>query len=138
MSLRISIEKLMKLSQVPQPTVRQLGIACFVFCLSACTKDITINLPSQEPKIVVEGHIESGLPPYVILSKSSDYYSTFYLDSIDNYFIHGAIVRVSDGSDTVTLSEISFDTAGTTVSVYTSLGMVGQEEKTYSLWVEAE
>src|SRR5689334_18441013 len=94
---------------------------------TSCTKDITINLPSQEPQIVVEGHISTGSPPYVILTKSSDYYATFYLDSIDNYFVHNAVVKVSNGIDTITLPEVSLDTGGVTVSAYVGLGMVGEE-----------
>lgn len=112
-------------------------ISVFYF-LSSCTKDLNIDLPHQEPQIVVEGHIETGTPPYVILTRSSDFYSTFYLDSIDDYFIHGAVVKVSDGIDTVTLNEIFLDTAGATISVYTSFAMLGEENKTYSLWIEAQ
>jgi hypothetical protein len=56
-------------------------IACLLlsnlFFLSSCTKDITVSLPHQEDQITVEGHIETGVPPYVILTKSSDFYSTF-------------------------------------------------------------
>lgn len=105
---------------------------------TSCTKDITINLPPQEPHFVVEGHIETGLPPYVILTKSSDYYATFYLDSINNYFVHNAVVKVSDGTDTITLPELYIDTGGVTLSAYVGFGMIGKEEKTYSLWIEAE
>ena len=105
---------------------------------TSCTKDINIKLPHQEQQIVVEGHIETGTPPYVILTKSSDFYSTFYLDSISDYFIHGAVVKVSDGIDTVTLNEIFLDTAGATISVYTSFAMFGEENKTYSLSIETQ
>jgi len=115
-----------------------LLLTSIFFLLTSCTKDININLPHQEPQFVVEGHIETGLPPYVILSKSSDYYSTFYLDSINNYFVHGAIVKVSDGTDTITLPELSIDTDGVTVSAYVGLGMVGEIGKTYSLTIQAE
>jgi len=105
---------------------------------TSCTKDININLPHQEPQLVVEGHIETGTPPYVILTRSSDFYSTFYLDSVGNYFVHGAVVKVSNGVDTVTLDEISIDTAGTIFTVYTSFAMLGEEGKTYSLSIEAD
>src|SRR6185295_1338657 len=75
-----------------------LSLTSYVLFLTCCTKDLSITLPHQESQIVVEGHIETGTPPYVILTKSSDYYSTFYLDSLGNYFIHGAIVKVFDGT----------------------------------------
>ena len=108
------------------------------FLLSACTKDITIDLPHQSPQIVVEGHIETGQPPYVLLSKSSDFYSTFYLDSINNLFVHNAVVKVSDGTDTVTLTEITLDTSDISISVYTTFSMLGKENTTYTLWVDAD
>src|SRR5215813_4372214 len=114
------------------------NLIAFVLSLISCTKDITINLPSQEPQIVVEGHISTGSVPYIILTKSSDYYSTFYLDSIDNFFVHDAVVKVSNGIDTITLPEVSLDTGGVTVSAYVGFGMVGEEMKTYSLWIQAE
>jgi hypothetical protein len=74
----------------------------------------------------------------VLLTRSSDYYSTFYLDSIDNFFVHNAIVKISNGTDTILLPELSIDTAGVTLSAYLGLGMIGEEGKTYSLWIEAE
>jgi hypothetical protein len=113
------------------------GIA-LVFALASCTKDISINLPPAEERLVVEGHISTGQPPYVLLSKNSDFYSTFYLDSIASFYVHDAVVIVSDGSNTDTLTELSFDTAGVTVSAYVGFGIIGQEEKTYTLTVYAE
>src|SRR5215217_9235615 len=64
---------------------------------TSCTKDITIFVPSQIHIMVVEGHIETGFPPYVLLTKSTDFYSTLYLDSLDNFYVHGAIIKVFDG-----------------------------------------
>lgn len=116
----------------------RFSFAIYLFFISSCTKDITISLPHQEEQIVVEGFIETGLPPYVILTKSSDFYSTFSLDSISNYFVSNAIVRVSDGTDTVTLYPISFDTSGVSISIYTNLAMIGEVGKTYFLWIETE
>lgn len=121
-------------------TAEWIMICCLaaVFILASCTKDITINLPPAQEKLVVEGHISTGQPPYVLLSKNSDFYSTFYLDSIGNFFVHDAVVIVSDGTITDTLTELFFDTAGVTVSAYIGFGIIGQEEKTYTLTVQAE
>src|SRR5439155_12556219 len=115
-----------------------LCLTSVVIFITSCTKTITINLPPSEEKISVEGHISTGQPPYVILMRTSDFYSTFYLDSIDNYFVHGATVKISDGSDTITLPELSLDTAGVTVAAYIGFGMIGEEGKSYSLTVQAE
>jgi len=109
-----------------------------IFLLSSCEKDITINLPPSEKLLVVEGHIQTGQSPYVILSRNSDYYSSFTLDSLNNFFVHNAIVKVSNGTDTVTMTELSLDTMDISVSAYVGLGMIGEEGKTYSLTIEAE
>ncbi len=104
----------------------------------SCEKNISLDLPEPEVKLVVEGFIESGSFPYLFLTKNSAYYSTFSLLEINNNFVHGAIVKVFDGTDTVTLQEFIIDTAGVQISVYYSVGMIGQTNKTYSLHIEAE
>ncbi|MCY7410634.1 MAG: DUF4249 domain-containing protein [Chitinophagales bacterium] len=111
---------------------------CCLLLFSSCTKDLNIDLPPSVEQLVVEGHISTGQFPYVILSRTTDYYSTFYLDSLDNLFVHDALVKVSNGSDTITLPELTIDTGGTVISVYLGLNMIGEEGKTYSLWIEAE
>lgn len=115
-------------------SIVSIGILFF----SSCEEDITISLPPSEVQIVVEGYIETGQPPYLLLSKTSDYYSTFYLDSLGTLFVHDAVVTVSDGDHTVTMNEFTFDTAGTVISAYVGLGMVGEVGKTYTLTIEAE
>lgn len=109
-----------------------------IFFFTSCTRDIPISVPSVPAQFVVEGHIQTGSPPYVILTRSSDFFSTFYLDSINELFVHDAIVKVSDGTDTIQLKEFKIDTAGTQVSIYLGLGMLGEAGKTYSLSIEAE
>jgi hypothetical protein len=47
-------------------------------------------------------------------------------------------VKVYNGTDTVTLDEVFLDTAGTSISVYTTFNMTGEIGKTYSLSVEAD
>ncbi|MBA2423329.1 MAG: DUF4249 domain-containing protein [Chitinophagales bacterium] len=127
----------------PAPSLNHPNKRFFIFCfsvllISSCQKDITLNIPPSEEQIVVEGHIETGQPPYVILTRTSDYYSTFYLDSLSNLFVHDAVVQVSDGTQTITLSEFSLDTLGAVVSVYLGLNMVGEVGKTYTLTVQTE
>lgn len=120
------------------PAISLFAFLLFSFGFFSCTKDVVIEVPPQAEQIVVEGYIETGLPPYVLLTRSSDFYSTFYLDSINDFFLRDALVRVSDGTDTITLQELQIDTGGVLVSAYVGLGMVGQEGKTYSLFIEVE
>ncbi len=73
------------------------------FSLSNCERDITIDLPDPEEQIVVEGSIETGQAPIVLLNKNFPYFGTFDLESYTKNFVKGATVKVSDGSNEVTL-----------------------------------
>lgn len=116
---------------------RLCAFSFIILLMTSCEQNIDINLPSSEEQLVVEGYIETGLPPYLLLTKTSDYYSTFYLDSLNALFVHDAVVKVSDGDKTITLSEFTIDTAGTLISAYVGFGMVGEAGKSYTLMVEA-
>ena len=72
----------------------------------ACEKEITVDLPQAEPKIVVEGSIEQGNPPFVLLSKSQGYFDPIDINSLQNLYLQGATVIVSNGTITDTLQQI--------------------------------
>lgn len=80
--------------------------AVFFAGLSSCTKEIILDLPPFVEKVVVEGRIETGMPPYVFLTKTKDIYGPTGPDALAGSFVHDAIVKVSDGTTTVTLTEI--------------------------------
>jgi hypothetical protein len=124
-----------------------VGVAFFIaviVTLLSCEKEVKINLDSGEPRLVVEGAIETGLPPYVFLTKSIGYFATIDLNTLQNSFVHGAKVTVSDGSRSVDLIEYTVDTGnGYKFSFYTidTAGgnfFVGQVNKYYTLRVEYE
>lgn len=77
--------------------------------LSSCTKEVKIDIPGYEEKIVIDGRIETGMPPIVLISKTQDIYSPTTLDAFLNGFQSGAVVTVSDGTNTVVLDEICSD-----------------------------
>lgn len=79
---------------------------------TGCEKELHINLKSSPPKLVVQGAIENGIPPYVILNNTFGFFSTVDLSTIQNSFVHDAVITVSDGIKTVTLKEYTIDTAG--------------------------
>ena len=76
-----------------------------LFLFNSCTQDITIDIPDPESKIVVEGSIEQGLPPIISLTSTVPFYGEVNFNELDNYYVHGAIVTVSDGINTVELTE---------------------------------
>ena len=80
-------------------------LAALVFV--SCEKEVEVDLPETDPKLVVEGTIENGQPPIVILTKTQSYFAPTDINSISSIFVKDATVTVSDGTTTVTLLEIS-------------------------------
>jgi hypothetical protein len=77
-----------------------------VSVLIGCEKEITIDLPSVESKIVVQGNIEQGQPPIVLLSESQGYFEATDLSSLEDFYLKGATVKVSNGEVEIELEEI--------------------------------
>jgi hypothetical protein len=75
--------------------------------LISCEKEVEVDLPETEPKLVVEGTIEQGQPPIVILTRTQSYFAPTDLNSIAGIFVRGAVITVSDGTTTVELDSIS-------------------------------
>jgi len=78
----------------------------------SCEEEFIPDINTDPQDIVVEGYIEAGdanLPPYVILTRSQPFFSTLNLGDTDGFFVHDALVSVSDGSETVTLEELCWE-----------------------------
>ena len=83
-----------------------------VVCAS-CEKNITLDLPQGESKIVVDGYVETGLPPYIVLSRSAGYFDPINASAINNLPESGARILISDGLITVAMKEIDTTINGT-------------------------
>jgi hypothetical protein len=77
--------------------------------LAGCTKEVRIDIPGYKEELVVDGRIETGQPPLVILSRTKNIYAPTDLDAFLSGFISGATVTVSDGTTTVVLDEVCSD-----------------------------
>jgi hypothetical protein len=75
----------------------------------SCQKEIQLDLPGHEPKLILDGRIETGTPPIVLLSKSNDIYAPTSLADFAAVFQSGAEVTVSNGIDSILLDEICSD-----------------------------
>ena len=73
-------------------------------CLASCTKEVQIDIPGYEEQLVVDGRIETGGFPIVLLSKSQNVYAPTDVETYISSFISDAQVSVSNGSQTVSLS----------------------------------
>lgn len=72
----------------------------------SCEKEISVDLPAVEQKIVIEGTIEQGQPPIVLLTYSQGYFEPTDLSSLESFFVRNAKVTLSNGTLTDTLVEI--------------------------------
>ena len=57
-----------------------------IICLS-CQEEITLDLPMGDNKLVVQGSIENGFPPYVILTNNQGYFEPIDSDTYANLFV---------------------------------------------------
>ncbi len=83
-----------------------LILTCF---LVSCEEEYIPDTVFDQPQVVVEGYIEmadNALPPYVLLTESRPYLSTFDTETLNGLFIRGADVWITDGTDTVKLTEV--------------------------------
>ncbi len=123
-----------KTNHISSKITHLLTALVFLFAISACEKEIDVNLQETESKLVVEGVIETNQFAYVTLSKSSPYFASVDENTFRKMFITDALVIVSDG----TLSDtLSFDT----IPFYPPFRfqghkIKGQSNTTYSLRIE--
>tara|TARA_B100000902_G_scaffold398319_1_gene464681 strand:- start:1245 stop:2291 length:1047 start_codon:yes stop_codon:yes gene_type:complete len=56
--------------------------------LISCQEEITLELQQEEIKLVVEGYIEPGYPPYVILTKNQGYFDPINTTTYNELFVN--------------------------------------------------
>lgn len=113
------------------------------FLLLGCEKKIDIQPESQTPLLVVDGNIENGKDPIVILSKSIDYFSSLNATTVLNSLVKNATVKISNGSKTVTLKQYSQSFGGgysfvyyTNDSTNSTNAIKGEFGKNYTLQID--
>lgn len=103
-----------------------LSIVLFIaFIAASCEKDIVIDIPITEQKIVVEGSIENGQPPFVFLTKTNNFYGAFDFNNLDELYVHGAEVYVTPSTGARTqLVEICLSFINDSVGAQTTLELI--------------
>lgn len=117
-------------------TQKIIGVILFlivVILLNSCEKNISVEVPHVESEVVVEGYIEAGGHPLVLLSNSLPFFGTISTNQLDQLqsTIQGATITVSNGIVTDTLQQIPG------FGVYYSLNIVGEAGKTYLLKIKS-
>lgn len=110
-------------------------LAIVILLLAAsCRKDVKVKLPEYQQKLVVEGSIETGGTAIVLLSWSVPYFGEFDFSQPEKTFVKGALVTITDGTFTDTLTEIDPSTG----YIYLGSKLYGQQGKTYYLTVTVD
>lgn len=74
--------------------------------VASCTKEVKVDIPGYAEQLVVDGRIETGCFPVILLSKSQNVYAPTDLEAYINSFVSDAQVSVSNGTATISLSLI--------------------------------
>jgi len=95
--------------------------------LFSCREEITLDLPQIDEQMVVQGSIENGFPPYIILTRNQGYFDPIDNNTFNNLFIDDAEITVwtkhSDGTiDSVYLQKLPppFDS----IPIYTDISYI--------------
>ncbi len=132
------------------------------FLFSSCEQEFVPEINNAAPDIVVEGYIEAGenvIPPYIELTRSTPFYNKIDSSTINNLFVHDAIVKVKNDQKEYTFTELCYnnltyeqkkifsqllnvnlDSAGLNFCVYVepTFQLKGEVGKTYTLNIKVE
>ncbi|MEX1188242.1 MAG: DUF4249 domain-containing protein [Bacteroidia bacterium] len=111
-----------------------------ILLVVACEREIEIDLPNNQNLIVVEGSIEAGQAPVILITRNRGFFESFPTDLqsfVEEFVIQDAEVIISDGIQTETL-ELTLDFVNYPFFYYTGNLITGQAGRTYSLEIRAE
>jgi hypothetical protein len=94
----------------------------------SCQKVINLNLNAANPKVVIEGEINEGRPPHLLLSQTVNFSDSIYFKGV-----RGAFITVADVTSGVTDTLIMEPVAG----VYDGSKAFGWPGHTYKLTVQS-
>lgn len=106
------------------------------FLLFSCEKEIEVELAESTPRLVVDGSIENGSPPLVILNKSLEYFSTLSPEALLNSFVRKADVTISAGGQQFKLFEDSVKLESNYLYFYTQPLLIGRLNTRYTLTIK--
>ncbi len=111
--------------------MKLLKYTTLTLLLASCRKDVQLDLPDYQQKVVIEASIETGGPASCFLSWSVPYFGEFDFSQPQTAFISGAKVIVTDGVTSETLQEV-YPGLG---YFYQGFQLLGQEGKNYRISV---
>jgi len=113
---------------------RLFHIIAVIFTAAGC--DPQMQLPESDPQIVVEGWIEEGGSPVVMVTTTVPVTATLTdISELEKYVVNWAKVTVSDGDEEIVLTGMKNNDYFPPY-IYTNSFMKGKAGKTYTLTVE--
>ena len=113
---------------------RLFHIIAVIFTAAGC--DPQMQLPESDPQIVVEGWIEEGGSPVVMVTTTVPVTATLTdISELEKYVVNWAKVTVSDGDEKIVLTGMKNNDYFPPY-IYTNSFMKGKAGKTYTLTVE--
>lgn len=124
---------------------RLVGGIVLSMSLMACERDINFDLKNAENVLVVDAVIENDQPPVVVLTRSSNFFSSIDTALLRNLFVHDAIISISNGRLTHQLKEYTYP-VGLGINTYAysidssnlATAFVGEFNTAYSMTIQSE
>lgn len=117
-------------------TYKLLVFLFIALLCTQCQKEIEVELPDYERKIVIEGSIENGQPAMVIVSRSVPYFSSIDIETLMNeVFIRDAEVVVTSSTGEVETLNFTLNPDSPIFMAYTGSTLLGEPGKSYTLTV---
>lgn len=114
-------------------TGKSISYLFLAFALSGCTADYLVT---ADPALVVEGWIEEGGHPVVMVTSSVPVSTEFRdLSSLEDYVVRWAKVTIDDGTKETVLTG-RYSSEYLPPYIYTTPWVTGETGKTYTLSVE--
>lgn len=117
--------------------MKKLLLLIVVAFVLGCVPESDFDNIAYEPKLVIDGAIESGGFPRVVLSKSASYFMKIDSSNIRDLFMSTAKVMVSNGIDSEVLT-LKRDDSSFPPYVYEGSKLKGESGRTYTLTVETD
>ncbi len=111
----------------------KIAMITFALVLSSCEKEITIDLPEYESKVVFEGTIEIDEYSQVVITKSADYFSVYNQQTLESMFVNNAFVTVTNQNNVVDTLDLTIDMNMPFPFVYKGKSIKGQVGGVYTL-----
>ena len=113
--------------------------AGLLFIFNSCQEEIEIEIPEYHNKLVVEGSIENGSYPMVIITKSIPYFSTLDPSVLFNeVVVTDAIVTVTSSSGETEQLSLVYTEDSPIYFAYVGDSLKGECNKSYTLKIEWE